>query len=233
MSTVCWLSCCEIGFVIDALSACNVPGDGDFMFKISFGVISCVKKTVDPGVIICWAVEGTIWTPLEDAALLLTVLRLGMTGLMASGTFCVWGCCWSGQYLRFTRFEFVKRLGLFTLILEKGLGRLPSKCPWILWCCFSAVPWMKRSPQTPQTYGFSPKIRLYWIFRSNRFQFPILSPVWRRMCKVKSLDWVKARSQSKIEIFAIWEFVKNLVHKIYLTCATIWPNSCVYSHVSH
>lgn len=151
MSTDCCCVSCWFGMML--------LGDGDFMLRMSFGVISCVKITAEAGVMICCccccdAVEGTISTPLDDAALLLlllTVRRLGTTGLMAIGTFCDWGCGWSGQKRRFTRLELVKRLGLLTLKFEKGLGLGPSKCPWILWCCFRAVPWMKRSPQMPQT----------------------------------------------------------------------------------
>lgn len=69
-----------------------------------------------------------------------------------------------------------KRFGLFTLLCGNfGSADPSSKWPWASRCCFNNEFCMKRSPQ------------MHWYGRS---------PVWRRMCSVRSLASVKSRSQN-------------------------------------
>lgn len=73
-------------------------------------------------------------------------------------------------------FSFENRLTLLTLLCGSfGSWDSSSKWPWARRCWFNIVFCMKRSPQMPHWYG--------------------RSPVCRRMCSVRSFDWVNARSQ--------------------------------------
>lgn len=73
-------------------------------------------------------------------------------------------------------FSFENRLTLFTLLCGSfGSWDSFSKWPWARRCWFNIVFCMKRSPQMPHWYG--------------------RSPVCRRICSVRSFDWVNARSQ--------------------------------------